>query len=100
MTATTAGTRLTERSATQLARAIREREVTAREVVDAHVELLERVNPELNAVVVPRFDEAREDAARADERVTAAGDPDELPPFLGVPCTIKESFNVEGMPSC
>jgi fatty acid amide hydrolase 2 len=100
MAVTTATTPLTQRSATELARAIRTREVTAREVVEAHLELLGRVNPELNAVVVPRFDEARAEADAADERIAQAGAAEDLPPFLGVPCTIKESYNVEGLPSC
>ena len=44
----------------------------------------------------PRFELAREEAARADERI-AAGEAD-LPPLLGVPATIKELIAVEGMP--
>lgn len=99
MTVAAATTPLTERSATELARAIRAREVTSREVVEAHLEVLERVNPTINAVVVPRFEEAREEADLADARIAGASDLDDLPPLLGVPCTIKESINVEGMPS-
>src|SRR5204863_4471865 len=40
-------------------------------------------------------EEARVEADAADARMAAGG---ELPPFLGVPCTIKEIFNVEGLP--
>ena len=40
------------------------------------------------------------DAEAADERIAAAGPDDELPPFLGVPCTIKESIALRGMPNC
>lgn len=93
-------TQLTERSAVELAAAIRAGQASAREVVDAHIAVLERVNPRINAVVVERFDAAREEADAADARVAAAGDPDSLPPLLGVPCTIKESIGVEGMPNC
>ena len=89
---------LTQRSAISLAAAIRSGETTAREVVDAHLALLERVNGDLNAVIAPRFDEARAEADAADARI-AAGE-DDLPPLLGVPCTIKESIAVEGMPNC
>jgi len=85
---------LTERSALELAAAIRAREVSARETVDAHIEVLERAN--VNAVVVDRFEAAREEADAADARLDA-GEPD-LPPLLGVPCTIKESIAVAGMP--
>ena len=88
--------RLTERSATSLARAIREREVSARDVLEAHLELVEQVNPVVNAIVAERFDAAREEADAADARVAAGGD---LPPLLGVPCTVKESIAVAGMPN-
>src|SRR3954465_3583716 len=91
---------VTERSATSLARSIRGGEISAREVVDAHVALLEQVNPRINAVVVPCFEQAREQASAADARIARAGIDEELPPLLGVPCTIKESIAVAGMPNC
>jgi len=89
---------VTERSALELAAAIRSREVTAREVVDAHVELIERENPRVNAVVATRFDEARTEADAADDLIATHGRRRSLPPLLGVPCTIKESFGLAGMP--
>jgi fatty acid amide hydrolase 2 len=82
-------------SATELARRIRAREVTSRAVVEAHIRRIEEVNPRINAVVRARFDEARKEADHADARV---GEPD-LPPFHGVPCTIKEAFALTGMPN-
>jgi fatty acid amide hydrolase 2 len=91
---------LTERSGVELAAAIRSGETSARDVVDAHIEVLERVNPRINAVVVERYDEARDEADQADSRVADAGDPGELPPFLGVPCTIKESIAMRELPCC
>ncbi|MDP2712697.1 MAG: amidase [Solirubrobacteraceae bacterium] len=91
---------LTEHSATELARAIRSRETSSRDVVEAHIERLERMHARINAVVVDRYDAARADADAADARVAAATDPDELPPFHGVPCTIKESIATAGMPNC
>jgi fatty acid amide hydrolase 2 len=90
---------ITERSALDLARAIRERELTARQVVDAHIELIERRNPAVNALVATRFDEARAEADAADESLGKRRGPKDPPPLLGVPCTIKESFAVEGMPN-
>src|SRR5688572_19259928 len=89
---------LTERSAGELAAAIRARELTASEVVEAHIEVLRRVNPRINAVVVERYDAAREEAEAADARVAAAAAGEELPPLLGVPCTIKGSFGLPGHP--
>src|SRR6476659_9478229 len=88
---------VTVRSATALARAIRDGELSAREVVEAHLAVLRRVNPLLNAVVAERVDGALADADAADARVAAGG---ELPPLLGVPCTIKESLALAGMPNC
>ena len=89
---------LTERSAVALAAAIRAGETSAREVVDAHIAVLERVNPRINAVVADRYDAARCEADAADERL-AAGD-GEPPPLLGVPFTVKESLGLAGMPQC
>ncbi len=86
------------RSALDLAAAIRNGQLSSREVVDTHIELIERRNPEVNAIIATRFDDARGEADAADARVQAAASDDELPPFLGVPCTIKESFAVAGMP--
>jgi fatty acid amide hydrolase 2 len=91
---------LTERSASDLARAIRTGETTSRDVVEAHIERLERMHERINAVVFDRYDAARADADAADARVAATADPDDLPPFHGVPCTIKEAIATAGMPNC
>jgi fatty acid amide hydrolase 2 len=90
---------VTERSALSLAGAIRARELTARAVVDAHIERLTHFAPRINAIAAERFDAAREEADRADARVAATEDPNDLPPLLGVPCTIKETIAVGGMPN-
>ncbi len=92
---TTTSTRLTHRSGLELAAAIRSGETTSAEVVEAHIAVLRSIG-ELNAVAAQRYDKAREEAAEADERV-AAGEAD-LPPYHGVPVTIKEMLAVEGMP--
>ena len=85
-------------SATKLARMIREGEATSLEIVEAHIERVRAVNPVLNAVVAERFDAARQEARAADAKVRAAA-PSDLPPFHGVPCTIKECFAFAGMPN-
>lgn len=85
-------------SASSLARRIRSRKLSSAEAVCAHIEAIRRLNPALNAVVEDRFELAMREAAAADERV--AREPAEaLPPLLGVPCTIKEAFALEGMPN-
>ena len=90
----------TERSARDLAAAIRARELSAREVVEAHAWRLHNCQPRTNALACDRFADALAEAEAADERIAAAGPGDELPPFLGVPCTIKESIALRGMPNC
>jgi fatty acid amide hydrolase 2 len=91
-------TPLTERSASELARAIRAAEVSAADVVEAHIERHIRCAPRVNALAAERFDAARSEAAAADRRVAAAESGDELPPLLGVPFTVKESIALAGMP--
>ena len=89
---------LLQLSATELARRIRERECSSVEVVEAHIQQLLAVNPRINAVVAERLEAAREEAEAADQQ--AERTPGFLPPLLGVPCTIKECFAVQGMPQC
>jgi fatty acid amide hydrolase 2 len=91
---------LTLRSATDLAKAIRCKEVSAREVVQAHVDRLHARQPRTNALACDRFADALTEADRADEKLASATATTDLPPFLGVPCTVKESISVENMPNC
>lgn len=86
-------------SGTEIARRIRARELSSREAVDAHIEQVERVNPAINAVVAQRFETARAEADAADQTLAEVG-ADQVGPFHGVPCTIKECFALEGMPNC
>jgi fatty acid amide hydrolase 2 len=72
-------------SGLEIAAAIRAGRLSSRAVVDAHIAVLERVNPTINAVVVERYAEARAEADAADARVAAADDGEQLPPLLGVP---------------
>jgi fatty acid amide hydrolase 2 len=76
---------------------IRSGEASSQEVVEAHIERIEAVNPRVNAVVAERFEAARDEARAADAR-RAEGEPESLPTLLGVPCTVKESIAVAGMP--
>ena len=59
-----------------LARLLRSRQVSAREVIDAHIERIEATNPAINAIVTATFEAATAKAAAADEalaRGEAAG---------------------------
>ena len=91
-------TSLLTASATELARRIRTGEVTSVEVVSAHIEHARRVNPAVNAIVEDRYDLAMNEARAADALLGRAR-PARVPLFHGVPCTIKESFALEGMPN-
>ncbi len=88
---------LLSQSAVQLAALMRSGQVSPVAVVDAFIARIELVNPAINAVVADRFATARTEA-RAAEKAYAAKTGD-LPPFLGVPCTIKEAIALEGMPN-
>lgn len=85
-------------SGIRLAALVKSGEATSRELVEAHIRRIESVNPWMNVVVADRFFEAREEADRAD-RAVRIGHPDARRQLHGVPCTIKESFALTGMPN-
>lgn len=72
--------------------------MTSEEVVRAYIERIKEVNPLINAVVEDRFEEAIEDAKRADKIVetTPAFHLMTNYPILGVPFTVKESCSLKG----
>jgi fatty acid amide hydrolase len=80
-------------SATEIAQKIAAGELSASEVVEAHIQRIEEVNPRLNAVIIPLFEQARSQAKAADE---ARSRGETLGLLHGVPITIKESFDVAG----
>jgi amidase len=79
--------------AADLAKAIARKDVTSREVVEAHLARIEEVNPALNAVTVVLADEARGAADAADGAVERG---DDIGPLHGVPMTVKENIDVAG----
>jgi amidase len=81
--------------AIELARLLAERNIGALELCDLHIARIERRDTDINAVVVRDFDRARE-AARAADAALARG---ERRPLLGVPMTVKESYDVAGLPT-
>ena len=84
-------------SAIDTAAAIRAKEVSPLEVLDACLARVDTHNPELNAVIWRNDEEARAEARALGERITAgAGD---LPPFAGVPVPIKDLVPVAGQPN-
>ena len=80
--------------ATEVARRLRDRELSSRELTEALLARIEAVDPALNAVVELRGEQALAEAAAADQATARGG---ALPPLHGVPMTIKESFDVAGL---
>jgi amidase len=89
-------TELWHMSATELAEAIRSRQVSTQEVIDAHLGRIEAVNGSINAVVTVMAEQALEAAKTTDRAVADGAD---LGPFHGVPFTVKENIDVAGTPT-
>jgi Asp-tRNA(Asn)/Glu-tRNA(Gln) amidotransferase A subunit family amidase len=87
---------LVKSSAAWIAGAVRAREVSVVEVVDAHAARIEARNPDVNAIALERLEQAREEAHAADAAVARG---DVLGPLHGVPFTAKEVIPVAGMPT-
>src|SRR4051794_35115546 len=83
------------RSAAELAQALASRQVSSRELIDAAVSRIEALDPKINAVVVRDFERARAAAKDADAALARG----ERRPLLGLPMTVKESFNVARLPT-
>jgi fatty acid amide hydrolase 2 len=86
---------LLQLSALQLGRRVRRGELSAVDVLDAHIQRIREINPICNALVADRFSAARADAQAVDRR-TAAGEA--VGPLAGVPFTVKEMIAAAGMP--
>ena len=83
------------RTARGLVDDLRARRVSAMELLDQAIARIERLDGTLKAVVVRDFDPARNAARAADEALTRG----EQRPLLGLPITVKEAFNVAGLPT-
>jgi amidase len=83
-------------SARELADAIRTKQASAREVIDAHLRRIDTVNLTINAVTVVLGEDARRAADHADAAVASGAD---LPPLHGVPFTVKENIDLAGTPT-
>src|SRR6204780_4752859 len=81
-------------AACELADALRRRELSAIELLDACIAAIDRLGPELNAVIWRNDEDGRAAAAEADRRLAAG----EHAPFLGVPLPVKDLTPVAGWP--
>ncbi len=82
------------RSADALARIIRQRQASAEEVLDAHLQQIAAHNPPLNAVVTLDEEGARRRAREADAALARG---DVWGPLHGVPITVKDCFATAGI---
>src|SRR5689334_8760862 len=78
----------------QMASRIRNRSLSATELIDAHLRQIRQWNPKLNAFVTVDEQRARLQAQKADEAVEGGR---ALGPLHGVPITIKSSIDVAGL---
>src|SRR5215831_13894792 len=83
-------------SATELSQEIRDRRIGCVELLDFYLARAERYNPALKAIVVWQVGQARE-RARAADAALAHGE--RWGPLHGIPMSVKESFNVAGLPT-
>jgi amidase len=68
---------------------------SAAELLEHSISRIEKLDPSINAVVVRDFERARADARVADDLLKSG----HHRPLLGIPMTVKESFNVAGLPT-
>jgi amidase len=82
-------------SAVELTRALRSKEISARELLDLYLERIERLDRDrVNAVVTLDVDRAHERAAAADEALARG---DEVGSLHGLPMTVKDAIATEGI---
>ena len=83
-------------SATRLAGEIRDRRLGCLELLDFYLARAERLNPALNAIIAWQIDAARQRARDADMALAKG---EVWGPLHGIPMTVKESFNLAGLPT-
>jgi len=83
------------RTTTELVAALQAKKVSASELLEQSIKRIEQLDQHINAVVVRDFDRARAAAKAADEALARG----ERKPLLGVPMTVKEAYNIAGLPT-
>ena len=83
-------------SASELAARIERREIGCVELLELYFERVDRLNPALNAIIVQCREQALEQAKAADNALARGN---RLAPLHGVPMTVKESYDMAGLPT-
>ena len=84
------------KSATELTRAIRQGEIKSLDLLNLYLDRIQRYNDKINAVVAIDIDAARERAKEADKALALGQN---WGPLHGLPMTVKDVFEVTGMPA-
>src|SRR5438034_1576872 len=87
---------LTGLSATEIARRVAGRDVSAEEVARAHLDRIAETNGRIDAFLLVAAERALEKARRVDADIAAGGVP---PPLAGVPGAVKDLLDIEGLPT-
>ncbi len=82
--------------ATTLAGKIKNKEISSSELLEHYITRMDKYNPDINAIVCTQLDKARARAKAADEALARGED---WGPLHGLPMTVKESYNIEGLPT-
>ena len=82
--------------ASTLAGKIREKEISALDLLNHYVGRVEKYNPDINAIICDQIDKARQRAKDADKALARG---ESWGPLHGVPMTVKESYNIAGLPT-
>ena len=82
-------------NARQLVQGIKKGNISSRELLETYIARIQEKNPALNSVVATNFDQARK---RADEADAAIARGENWGPLHGLPMTIKDTYEVPGMP--
>jgi len=80
--------------AAELAGLIKDRQISSLELLEAYIDRYEQYNPQLNAIVITDFDQARKKARAADLALEKA---ENWGPLHGLPMTIKDNIEAVGM---
>ena len=83
-------------SAHEILEKIKQREVSSLEVLESFLAQVEKVNPTINAIIALDIERAKEKAKEADNKINLKS---KLGPLHGLPMTIKDAFEVEGIVS-
>src|SRR3990167_7171216 len=86
---------LSYQSAAELVSLLANRKISSMELLEQTIDRIELLDKKINAMPVRDFERAREQAIAAD-RAIAQG---ERKPLLGLPISVKESFNIAGLPT-